>query len=121
MARPTKAPQERRSEQVNIGLSPVELARVRDRAGKVKTTVTDFMRQAALDKPLRVEETQAVDFKTRHELRRIGNNLNQIAHALHTGQGYAPQELTALCEKLDTLFDRWLGHDPAHSKIRNEL
>lgn len=121
MARPQKAPEERRSEQVNVGLSPVELARVRDRASKLDTTVTDFVRSAALNKPLRVEESTAVDFETRHELRRIGSNLNQIARVLNAGGNHAPAELSALCQKLDHLFDQWLNHDPASGTVRPQL
>lgn len=121
MARPTKAPEERRSEQINIGLSPIELARVRDRAGQLETTVTDFVRSAALNKPLRVEHSTAPDFITRHELRRIGVNLNQIAHALNAGKPHDHRQLMGLCAKLDTLFDQWLSHDSAHRQSRHEL
>lgn len=121
MARPQKSPEERRSEQVKCTLSPVELARVRDRADKMQTTVADFVRSAALDKPLKVQESTAPDFITRNELRRIGSNLNQIARVLNAGGKHDSDDLSALITKLDTLFDRWLDHGSQSRQIRHQL
>lgn len=121
MARPQKSPEERRTKHVNVALSPREIARLQDRAGKVQTTVTDFVRSAALNKPLQVQESNSPDFMTRQELRRIGNNLNQIARVLNADGKHDPSELSALCGKLDALFDKWLNYDPASSAIRPQL
>lgn len=112
MARPTKSPTERRTEQVKIVLSPVELAQVKGKADQAGTTATAFVRAAALGKSVTVTQTTAPDFMTRHEMRRIGVNLNQIAHTLNAGLGYTPPELLQVCQKLDHLFDQWLDHDP---------
>lgn len=121
MARPPKAPQDRRTEQVKIVLSPTELARVKAKADRAENTVTAFVRAAALGKPVKVEQTSAPDFMTRNELRRIGVNLNQIAHALNSGRGHAPDELRRLCAKLDQLFDRWLDHGSQDRTGRPQL
>lgn len=111
MARPTKPPHERSSEQVNIRLSPVQLARLQEQADKAGTTVTDFVRASALGKRVTVKKSTAPEFMTIHELRRIGVNLNQIAHAMNAGGITSPDRVNALAAKLDTLFDKWLGLD----------
>lgn len=118
MARPKKSPQENRAEQVSIRLSPLELATLRSKADTAKTNVTAFVRAAALGQRVSVTKSTAPDFATRHELRRIGVNLNQIARALHEGRGHDPHELLALCAKLDTLFDGWLDHGSQGHKQR---
>jgi hypothetical protein len=121
MARPTKSPTERRTEQVKIVLSPVELAQVKGKADRADTTVTAFVRAAALGKPVTVKQSTAPDFMTRNELRRIGVNLNQIAHTLNAGLGHTPVELTSVCRKLETLFDRWLEHGSEDRGSRSQL
>jgi len=83
MARPKKDPSERRTEQVTLALSPKEVTAIHEKAAKANTNVTAFVRAAALAKPVTVTQSQAVDFETRQELRRIGTNLNQIAKALN--------------------------------------
>ena len=121
MARPKADPSIARTEHVSVRLSPLELAQLKDKAARSQRPMTDFVRAAALGKRVTVTESTAPDFATRHELRRIGVNLNQIAHALNAGRGHIPAELNALCEKLDRLFDRWLDHDSTHRQSRPKL
>lgn len=109
---------EKRSEQANIRLSPAELAAISDKANSAKTTVTEFVRAAALNKRTPVQKSTAVDFETRNELRRIGVNLNQIARVLNAGGTANADELNALCGKLDILFDEWLGHGSQSRQFR---
>jgi len=118
LARPKKSPHEQRAEQVSIRLSPVELATLRSKANTAETSVTAFVRSAALGKRVTVTQSTAPDFITRNELRRIGVNLNQIARSLNEGRGHNPPELLAICAKLETLFDRWLDHDSASNQPR---
>lgn len=118
MARPQIPPEQRRTKQVKCVLSPMEFSLVQDRASKLQTTPADFVRNAALNKPLRVTESTAVDFETRNELRRIGVNLNQIARVLNAGGEHDSDDLSTLCGKLDNLFDMWLNHDPQSRKVR---
>ena len=115
MARPKKDPTERRTEQVNLRLSPIEAARLQDKADRAQTNLTAFVRAAALGKSVTVRQA-ASDFETRQELRRIGVNLNQIAKALNARQQALPASLVACCEKLDALFDRMLEHDSPHHR-----
>lgn len=112
MARPRKNPQDRRSEQLGLPLSPVELAALKAKAESAGTNTTDFARAAALGKRITVTQSTAPDFTTRQELRRIGTNLNQIAKAMNARKEVPPAALMAVIEKLDTLFERWLTHDP---------
>jgi len=116
MARPKIDPMERRTEQVNLRLSPVELARLNAKAEAAQTNVTAFVRAAAMGKSVTVRNQSSTDFETRQELRRIGVNLNQIAKALNARQQGLPASLVATCEKLDALFDRMLAHDRPHDR-----
>lgn len=116
MARPRKDPTDKRTAQVAVRLSSVEIARLQEKAEQAHTNVTAFVRAAALGKPVTVRQA-ASDFETRQELRRIGVNLNQIAKALNARQQALPASLVACCDKLDTLFDRMLEHDsPNHRR-----
>lgn len=76
------------------------------------------MRAAGLGHRLTVVESIAPDFMTRHELRRIGSNLNQIAHALNSGETADTDTLSSCLDKLDRLFDLWLSHDPQSREAR---
>lgn len=113
MARPKKDPTDKRTEQLALRLSPVEVARLHEKAELAQTNVTAFVRAAALGRPVTVS-APASDFELRQELRRIGVNLNQIAKALNARQQALPASLVGCCEKLDVLFDRMLAHDSSH-------
>ena len=52
MARPKLDPAKRRTEQVNVPLSPAELAEVKERAEAMQTNVTAFLRASAIEKRL---------------------------------------------------------------------
>ena len=101
---------EKRAEQINVRLTPKELALIEGKATAAKTTVTELVRTLALGRKVAVQYSRAPDFTTRDELRRIGVNLNQIARVLNAGGAANSSDLTALCGKLDSLFDEWLEH-----------
>ncbi|WP_299855395.1 plasmid mobilization relaxosome protein MobC [uncultured Roseobacter sp.] len=121
MARPKIDPAKKRTEGVRVPLSPVELAQLNAKADAGETNVTAFVRAAALGKSVTVQKSTAPDFATRDELRRIGVNLNQIAKAMNAQKTVAPSELSAVCEKLDRLFDQWLNHDSQSRKSRPQF
>lgn len=121
MARPKKAPTDRRSEHLSLRLSPVELARLQDKADQSRQTVTSFVRAAAMGKSVTVRQEQAGDFELRQELRRIGVNLNQIAKALNARQQALPVSLVDTCEKLDALFDRMMADGAQGHERRAQL
>lgn len=118
MARPKIDPSKRRSESVRVSLSPAEITMITDKAAKAHTNVTAFVRAAALAKPVTVTQSQAVDFETRQELRRIGVNLNQIAKALNAGRQDLPASLELACSQLNQLFDQWLPHGSPRQQSR---
>lgn len=121
MARPKKDPTDRRTEQVSVRLSPLELARLQDKADQSRQTITAFVRASAMGKPVTVRQASPDDFELRQELRRIGVNLNQIAKALNARQEALPASLVTACEKLDTLFDRMLSHGAEGHERRPQL
>lgn len=106
MARPKLDPTERKTEQINLRLSPVELSTLARKADAAGTTVTAFTRSAALGKTVKAPPQSSVDFETRQELRRIGVNLNQIAKHLNAGRAVPVDVIAQTCTKLDSLFDR---------------
>ena len=116
MARPRKSPELLRTQQLNISLSPVEHTRLADRANKANMTLTDFTRAAALNRSVKVYESTAPDFMTRHELRRIGNNINQVVHLMHIGKVASAHDLIPHLDKLDQLFDLWLANGSTRRK-----
>jgi len=118
MARPKSDPAKRRSESVRVSLSPVEITQITDKAARANTNVTAFVRAAALGKSVSVTQSQAVDFETRQELRRIGQNLNQIAKALNAGRNELPASLELACTQLNHLFDQWLPHGSPRQQSR---
>ena len=117
MARPKSDPTNRRTAQLNLRLSPVELAALQSKAEAAGTNLTAFTRAAALSRKLPAAPVSSVDFETRQELRRIGVNLNQIAKAMNARSEALPASLVAACEKLDALFDRIMA-DGAESRER---
>ncbi len=120
MARPRKSPAERRTEQLNMTLSPAEKAKIAQRAASANMTLTDFTRAVALNRSLKVTQTTESDFATRHELRRIGNNINQAVHLMHTGKGGATlQDLVPSLDKLNRVLDLLLAHGPTDSQSRS--
>jgi len=109
MARPKIDPSKRRTESVRVSLSPVEITAITAKAEKAHTNVTAFVRAAALGKSVTVTQSNAPDFDTRHELRRIGNTLNQIAKHMNAGRDGMPASLELACTQLNQLFDQWLA------------
>lgn len=118
MARPTLDPLHAKSERVNLRLTPIELARLNERASRAGVPVAVFARAAALGREVRAQETTAPDFMTRNELRAIGNNLNQLARAANQGQDVPQAELMRVLYKLDALFDQWFAHGAERQQAR---
>lgn len=111
MARPELPPNERSMKQVNIRVTPDQFAHLNGQAERAGMTVSGFVRSAAMGKRVTVQKSTAPEFMTIHELRKIGINLNQIAHAMNAGGVSSPDRVDALAAKLDTLFDSWLSLD----------
>lgn len=86
MARPTKTPEDRRDDQLNIRLSDRERMRLEHRAAALGLTLAEFMRGRGLGYRLsrRAAERQA-DALALATLNRLGVNLNQITHHANAG------------------------------------
>lgn len=104
----------------SVSWTPEERAELDRRAAEAGLSVAAFIRAAALgDAGIRARRRPIVDAvelaKTHAELRRIGNNLNQIAHALNIGETVFFPAVTKAHEELSiVLFEiaRALGYRP---------
>ena len=75
--RPTISTTERRSELVKFRATPEEDAAITGRAAEANLTVSEYCRAAALGLPIIVHR-DATPMEVIAQLRRIGNNLNQV-------------------------------------------
>lgn len=83
-------------------VSEKEYERVEKLAEKSKLNKSEFMRKSILKKKIIVIE----DIKDLAiELRRIGNNLNQLTRAVNAGEVKDTTELKEIKEKLNITFD----------------
>lgn len=81
--RPSLPPDEQRRCHLSIALTPTERASLDARASSTGLRPAVYLRQAALAGAASVD--RRVDLARLHvELRRIGNNLNQVAHAANS-------------------------------------
>ena len=80
--RPKKPPEERRTESLGVSLSPKEKRELEERAEAHDLRQSEYMRRRAFGRHIQPKSDQ----KTRSELRRIGNNLNQIARRANMGK-----------------------------------
>ena len=120
MARPKTAPTDRRDLRVNLRVSPVEFAAMQGKADAAGLPLAAFARAAVLSRKLPAAGP-AVDFETKHELRRIGVNLNQIAKAMNARREALPHSLEAVCGKLEAVLDRMTGYGPQDHERRPQL
>jgi uncharacterized hydantoinase/oxoprolinase family protein len=104
---------------VLVRLLPEERAAVEERAATAGLSLAAYSRSCMLgDAGPRARKRAPVDrellARTNADLNRVGNNLNQIAHALNAGGSVILSEITATSrELLATLTDirRALGYD----------
>ena len=109
MARPRKAPEERRVNGPNPRMTTAEKAEVEQHAAILGISPSEFMRRRSLN--YRLPAALAVQ---RHvaalavALLRLGVNLNQIARHMNAGRG-APPDLSALIARIEALLDAIYG------------
>jgi hypothetical protein len=109
MARPTKAPEERRVNGPNPRMTIAERVEVEQHAAILGISPSEFMRSRSLG--YRLPAALAVQ---RHvaalavALLRLGVNLNQIARHMNAGRG-APPDLSAMIARIDALLDQIYG------------
>ena len=82
---------------LKVRLTPAEAALLKEQSARTGRTMSDVMRSAW--KKLKIIELPPADFaETVVQLRRIGNNLNQVARAANTGEVHIPEIQTVLKE-----------------------
>ena len=99
-----------RDRQLNIALTASELVDVQRAAHLCGMRPVDYARAKLLSKPAHLTRGAAVirpvDPALLVQLSRLGNNLNQIARALHDLSVPAPDELRALLVEIRTVIRR---------------
>jgi hypothetical protein len=109
MARPRKAPEERRVNGPNPRMTVAERVEVEQHAAILGISPSEFMRSRSLG--YRLPAALAVQ---RHvaalavALLRLGVNLNQIARHMNAGRG-APPDLSALIARIEAILDDIYG------------
>lgn len=107
MARPIKAETDKRTHVVAFRLTAGERATLLAKAAAAGTALPDFVRLAALAKP--VSSRPAADpailpFALADQLRRIGVNLNQLTRLSHMGKEHETV-LTGLLAEIRVMLD----------------
>ena len=80
--RPTKPPEEKRTERYGLRLSPNEMEELEERCEAAGLSKAEYLRRRALGKPVSTK----VDQEMTRELNRVGTNLNQIAYRANRGE-----------------------------------
>lgn len=110
MARPKKQQQEKLNKVLPIRCTETDYQTLRSRAEKAGLSLSTFVRDSALNSKIIVNQS-AVDFSLLQELKRSGNNLNQIAMRYNATGLISPPE-----------FDKVISlHDDVLTKILNAL
>ena len=104
IARPQLSPAEKRSEILQIRVSPIERAKIEAKADQANMVMSEYLRGVALKPKLKIIQSQKLDFASTNELRRVGVLLNQIAKAMNAKQEALPSSLVDATEKLDAIF-----------------
>jgi plasmid stability protein len=97
---------------VNFRLTLEEALALRERAARAGKSMSDFARDAALAArvapagPVRPFAMEAASF---HQIRKLGVNLNQIAHRLNAQDMQAPQELAPLLAEIHAALAKALS------------
>ncbi len=95
----------RRSETVTIRLTKAEKASLTAKAKSAKMTLTEYILAVSRDKKIVLPPDTAPIIL---ELKRIGNNLNQIAVRVNSGMAYVP-DLADVMEKQDKIYGSLLN------------
>lgn len=91
MARPRKNDTEKLSEVLPIRWSKKDLTDLKSKARSSHLSLCEFVRNAAINSQIVVQQS-AADFELVLELKRSGNNLNQLTKRFNT-TGIEPAEL----------------------------
>lgn len=105
--RPRKDDMDRRGEQLRVRVRPDELAAIEQRAAACNRALPDYVRELALSGAILVRQFRSFSAIDRHDLARIGSNLNQIARICNTtGDSARARNIEVLLAELRALLDR---------------
>ena len=105
--RPRKLDLDRRTKLIAARVRPDELAAIEGRAAASNLPLSEFVREQALSGAILVRTFRTLSAIDRHDLARIGSNLNQIARICNTtGDSYRPQNIEMLLVELRRLIAR---------------
>lgn len=90
-----------RNNQINFYLSDEELKILKKKVEKSKLSQSDYLRNCILNKPIiSFGDTKVFLF----ELKKIGNNLNQLTRAVNQGKINCKNELDTLIKEVEKLW-----------------
>lgn len=105
--RPRKTETDRRGEQLSVRVRPDELATIEQRAAACNLPLSDFIREQAISGTVHVRRFNTLSAIDRHDLARIGSNLNQIARICNaTGDTARARNIEVHLEELRRFLDR---------------
>ncbi|WP_409070070.1 MobC family plasmid mobilization relaxosome protein (plasmid) [Clostridium sp. FAM 1755] len=90
-----------RPKQIVIRVSENELKKIKNKVSKSKLTQNEYLIRAALDKKILVVDGLK-DLNI--ELKRIGNNLNQLTKSVHEGKANCSRELLEINEEMKEVW-----------------
>ena len=111
--RPKKLDLDRRTKLIAARVRPDELVAIEGRAAASNLPLSEFVREQALAGAILVRTFRTLSAIDRHDLARIGSNLNQIARICNTtGDSYRAQNIEMLLAELRRLLARLdaIGH-----------
>jgi Bacterial mobilisation protein (MobC) len=111
--RPRKLDLDKRTKLIAARVRPDELAAIEGRAAAANLPLSEFVREQALSGSIVVRAFRTLSAIDRHDLARIGSNLNQIARICNTtGDTYRARNIEVLLVELRALLARLdaIGH-----------
>ena len=103
MARPPKGQDDQRSETLRCRMRPAEYLKILREAELAGLSLSEYARHLLLSGRITVRQMQSLDPETYDQLRRIGINLNQAVHKLHT-TGRIPPELASAAATVESFI-----------------
>ena len=106
MARPKKDDSEKQNTDLRVRCTIEEKKQIQSNAITADMTLSEYVRTIALNGKIIIKQSM-VEFTYLEQLNKIGVNLNQQTKKFNA-TGQAPEQLTVLWNKLETLIDALL-------------
>jgi len=100
MPRPPKGREEQLSEMLRCRVRPAEYLRIRRQAEGAGLSVSEYARTLMLTGQVTIRQIHSMDPEVVEQIRKIGINLNQAVHKLHS-TGKIPPELASAAEAVE--------------------